>query len=228
MIKHWLAEKKLQRQLKQFRQSELADYYTPPTIEQRTFAETDFLILDFETTGLTPKKDSVLSMGYTTLVKQRIQLGKSSHFYICHRDSIPDETVIIHHITEQEAAQGQPIREVFPMLLQALSGKVLVAHFADIEVGFLQQIAKVVYQTVLPLQVVDTLQIAFNSKYKHSVHVSPDALNLFSLREAYKLPRYKAHNAMNDAVATAELLLAQVYEMEQGEQTPISQLLRLS
>lgn len=224
-MKNWLAEKKFQRQQQRFEKSELAQYYTPPTIAQRTFKDADFLVLDFETTGLTPKKDRVLSVGYTTLSKQRIQLGNSSHFYIRHRNFIPDETVVIHHITEQEAAQGQPIREIFPLLLQQLSGKVLVAHFADIEVGFLQQIARVVYQTALPLRVVDTLQIAYNSKYKQSIHVPSNALNLFTLRETYQLPRYKAHNAMNDAVATAELLLAQINEMRLREHTPLSRLL---
>lgn len=225
MIKNWLSQKKFQRQLKQFQQSSLADYYSPPIIADRLFKDADFLVLDFETTGLSPKKNKVLSIGYTILSKQRIQLGKSSHFYIRHTDMIPDETVIIHHITEQDAANGIPIQEVFPFLLQQLSGKILVAHFADIEVGFLQQIARSVYQTQLPLVAIDTLQIAYQSKYKQSVHIPSDALNLFTLREGYQLPRYKAHNAMTDAVATAELLLAQVSKMDQHEKTPIKRLL---
>lgn len=225
MLKNWLSQKTFQRQLKRFQQSTLADYYTPPNVGEMTFDEADFLVLDFETTGLSVKKDRVLSVGYTTLSKQRIQLGKSAHFYIRHTEMIPDETVIIHHITEQEAAQGLPIQEVFPTLLQQLSGKILVAHFADIEVGFLQQIARLVYQTTLPLVVVDTLQIAFRRKYKQAVYIPPNALNLFTLRESYQLPRYKAHNAMSDAVATAELLMAQVQEMRQHEKTPVKKLL---
>jgi len=33
-------------------------------------------------------------------------------------------------------------------------------------------------------------------------------LRLFNLREAQQLPRYRAHNALSDALATAELFLA--------------------
>lgn len=225
MLKNWLSHQRFQRQLKQFNQSRLAQYYTPPTLADCPFKQAEFLVLDFETTGLSPKKDRVLSMGYTLLSQQRIQLGKSAHYYIRHTEMIPDETVIIHHITEQEAAQGLPIKDIFPLLLQKLSGKFLVAHYADIEVGFLQQIALSLYQTPLPLRVVDTLQLAYQKKYRQSLHIPPNALNLFTLREGYQLPRYKAHNAMSDAVATAELLLAQVNEMEQFEETPVKRLL---
>lgn len=225
MLKNWLSQQRYQHHLKRFKNSELSKYYTPPELSDCSFKQADFLVLDFETTGLSPKKDRVLSMGYTLLSKQRIQLGKSAHYYIRHTDMIPDETVIIHHITEQEAAQGLPIQEVFPLLLKKLSGKFLVAHYADIEVGFLQQIALSLYQTPLPLRVVDTLQLAYQKKYRQSVHIPANALNLFTLRESYQLPRYKAHNAMTDAVATAELLLAQINEMELFEETPVKKIL---
>ena len=42
-------------------------------------------------------------------------------------------------------------------------------------------------------------------------HVSgPDSLRLVDLREGYGLPRYKAHDALTDAIATGELLLAMI------------------
>ncbi len=226
MVKTWLAKQQFQRQLKQLKRSRIADWYSPPEITSPHFSDNDFLVLDFETTGLNTKKDKVLSAGFTTLKKGRIKLGESAHFYIRHTDSIADETVAIHHITEQEAAQGQPIQEIFPKLLQALDNKILVAHFADIEVGFLNQIAKSLYGTALPIYVVDTLQIAFQMKYKELTHVPSNALNLFSLRAQYGLPRYKAHNAMIDAVSTAELLLVQTDEL--GKQATVKQLLSMS
>ncbi|MBS9778006.1 MAG: 3'-5' exonuclease [Gammaproteobacteria bacterium] len=230
MIKQWFQHYRYKKDVQRYRDSELMQLYCPPNIElinQQTFCETEFLVLDFETTGLNPKKDRVLSVGWTTISKGCVQLGTSEHYYIKHTERIPDKSVTIHHITEEEAANGVPITEIFPHLLKQLNGKVLVAHFADIEIGFLQQIAKNIYSSTLPLQTLDTLHIAYCTQYKDSVHIPANALNLSALRKEHKLPRYKAHNAMQDAVATAELLLVQVELLGGANNVRLKKLLSL-
>lgn len=227
MIKNWLIQRHFDQRVKVLNNSELSTIYQPPVVGDKTFAAMDFCVLDFETTGLNPKKDRVLSAGWTTIENQRVEWGACEHHLIQHTQSIPDQSVAIHHITEQEAAQGKPIEDIFPHILKQLSDKVLVAHFADIEVGFLQQLAKQLYAITLPLVVIDTLQLAFAMKYKHAVHVPQNALNLFSLREQYELPRYKAHNALSDAVATAELLVVLVHELSAGNAISTAKILSL-
>jgi len=44
--------------------------------------------------------------------------------------------------------------------------------------------------------------------------ISPGLLRLNEARQHFGLPRYPAHRALTDAVATGELLLAQVAELE--------------
>lgn len=228
MLKKWLLNRQFEKQYRQLQNSPLAQLYTPTAphvVNNQTVAESDFFVLDFETTGLNAKTDRLLSVGWTTISQGRIQLGNSAHYLIKHKHAIPDKTVAIHHITEQEALTGVPLLDIFPHLLKQMSGKVLVAHFADIEVGFLRQVAKKCYATSLPIQVADTLQIAFQMKYQGAVHVPANALNLFNLREKYKLPRYKAHNAMQDAIATAELLLVLAEQRGGIEQVKTHELL---
>ena len=43
--------------------------------------------------------------------------------------------------------------------------------------------------------------------------IQPGNLRLFNLRPHFGLPQYKAHNALYDALATAELFLAMAAEM---------------
>lgn len=222
--KNWFTKRRFQRQLQALESSPLAEFYQPPTLFEGCFADNEYLVLDFETTGLTPKNHQVLSAGWTVIQGGRVQWGQCQHHLIKHTQVIPDSSVAIHHITEQEAAKGQPTADVLFELLKQLSGKVLVAHFADIEVGFLQQLSKQHYGITLPLVVIDTLQLAFSMKYRHAVHVPHDALNLFSLRAQYQLPRYRAHNARSDAIATAELLLAFVEELGGQQNVSVQQL----
>lgn len=228
-LQNWFKQRKFSRQTALLKNNAMSEYYCPPdrtALAAQSFADSEFLVLDFETTGLNPQKNQLLSVGFTTIAGGRVQLGKSEHYYVRFRGTIPDSTIAIHHITEQEATQGIRVKDLFPLILQRLSGKILVAHFADIEVGFLQKIAKSVYGIELPLFVVDTLQMAYYLKYKGAVHIPQDALNLFTLREQYQLPRYKAHNALADAVSTAELLLVLVDEMGGEDKVTAKQLIK--
>ncbi len=224
-IKHWLKQRRFQHQLRALENSPLSQHYQPPEIADKRVIDGDYFVLDFETTGLKQQTDQVLSAGWTTLSQGRMHWGQCAHYLLKHTQAIPDASVAIHHITEQEAAQGQPVTAVLETLLKQLSGKILVAHFADIEVGFLQQLCKTHYGCELPLVVVDTLQLAFALKYKHAVHVPHNALNLSVLRAQYGLPRYPAHNARSDAIATAELLLVLIEELG-GQSIALSQLLK--
>jgi DNA polymerase-3 subunit epsilon len=45
---------------------------------------------------------------------------------------------------------------------------------------------------------------------KRDVAYDPSELRLSMLRQRYHLPDHYAHNALNDAIATAELFLAQI------------------
>jgi len=50
-------------------------------------------------------------------------------------------------------------------------------------------------------------------------------LRLHALRERYGLPRYKAHNALTDALATAELFLAFVAKANPGSRVALKRFL---
>ena len=91
-----------------------------------------------------------------------------------------------------------------------MSGKVLIAHYQKIEYAFLQQVCQSLYSSGLPMIMLDTLDIEKKKLEKSHQPIVANQLRLFKLRDKYKLPRYNAHNAMEDAIATAELFLAQL------------------
>lgn len=207
--------------------SPLKDFFAVPMIDKNQLVSTlEFLVLDMETTGLNPKQDKVLSIGHTVIKNLRIQVHHCQHFYCQYNQFIPDESVIVHQITEQKAATGEPIESVFPQIIKQLTGRVLVAHYADIEVGFLNQLAIEFYQSPLAFRVVDTLLLAHNMSYKSSVHIERGALSLNQLRSKIGFPKFKAHNALTDAVATAELLLYQISEIDKSNKVLLKQILR--
>ena len=79
----------------------------------------------------------------------------------------------------------------------------------------------------LPLIWIDTLRI--EKRLQRASNASDESdVTLAATRERYKLPAYNGHNALADAVATAELLLAQQTRIAPQEKATIGTLYRLS
>ncbi len=176
----------------------------------KSVSETEFLVIDFETTGLNSQKDHVISVGYTLIKNNKIILGASDHHVVNTDKRLTSENVSIHQLTDDVISQGQSITRIIQHLLKLISGKVLVAHYQKIEYGFLQQVCQSLYSSGLPMIMLDTLLIEKTKLEKNNQPIVANQLRLFNLRDKYNLPRYKAHNAMEDAIATAELFLAQL------------------
>jgi DNA polymerase-3 subunit epsilon len=83
-----------------------------------------------------------------------------------------------------------------------------VFHHAGLDVAFLRKACEAWAGVAPPFAVLDTLQIELGLRKRREVPVQQGDLQLGRLRSVYNLPRYTAHNAMTDAIATAELLMA--------------------
>ena len=189
---------------------------TPLPKNSQAVNNTEFLALDFETTGFNAQKEAILSVGYTLVRKGRVVLAENGHHIIKINRPIPDKSVVVHKITDDRAEQGEHLHDVLEILLKKMAGRVLIVHFVSIERSFLNAAFQKLYGYKLPMQIVDTLEIEKKQLQRRQSLISPNQLRLFNLRTQYGLPRYNAHNALEDAIATAELFLAQVAHKSPG------------
>ncbi len=204
----------------------LKDFLAVPFPEgNMPFDQVPILAVDFETTGLHAQHDKLLSVGYVAMQNNQIQLAHSYHQIINTQEQLQMENVLIHRITDSQKEQGQTLQFVVEKLLQALAGKVMLVHFARIEKQFLRQACRELYGMAPVFPIIDTLAIAKKRLDKHDVAYDPSELRLSNLRANYRLPVHFAHNALNDAIATAELLLAQISHQENNDKILLKQLL---
>lgn len=200
-------------------------YQTPfPSLAQACH-NVDFISLDFETTGLDKRNDEILTAGYVGLNGLKIQLETAKHQLVRPDKGISEESIIIHNITHEQADAGSSLKNMLDTLLNCLSGKVLIAHHAPVEMGFLKQACQTVYGTDWLIPVIDTQALAMKYRQKRNISFTSGAMRLAALREHYHLPRYKAHNALTDAVATAELFLALLAERDIKGKLPLKSVL---
>lgn len=195
----------------------LAEYYRTPVPPDHTPAsELRLLAIDIETTGLDPRRDTMLSIGHLPVDGDTIVLGGAVHRVLA-ADAEVGQSAVFHGITDDAVAAGSPVADAVAEVLAALAGRVLLAHFAVIEVGFLSRACETLFGAPLVTPVVDTLALhdrLINRGFDDEAKAGE--LRLWSARARYGLPRYRAHGALTDALACAELYLGHVAEMSEA------------
>lgn len=211
-LRSYLPLRLQQKLLRQHGKNDALQQYLKSPIPslQADISGLEFLVLDLETTGLDANNDNILSVGYTIVRDNKVVLKDNTYSVISQSDHLQHDNVSIHKITDSMAQQGNDLKPVLDKLLTDLAGKVLVAHHASIEKSFLKAACQLYYGCDLPVRVVDTMAVEKKRLLRRHVTIKTNQLRLFNIRKAAGLPRYKAHNALEDAVATAELLLLQI------------------
>lgn len=209
----------------------LKKFFEAGVIEPETpLNEVPFVALDFETTGLNPQEHGIVSAGMVPFTLARIRCRKASHFIVKPRQTLLSESVTIHGITHSDVQSAPDLDDVLHDFLPKLAKKIVVVHYRQIERNFLNLALLTRIQEQLFFPVVDTMVLEQKILRKQRSVISSLlgrrstlSLRLPDIRERYGLPRYHLHHAMTDALATAELLQAQVAH-HVDEKTPISQL----
>ena len=197
---------------------------------QTPINEVPFVALDFETTGLNPQEHGIVSAGMVPFTLSRIRCRKASHFIMKPRQTLLSESITIHGITHSDVQSAPDLDDILHELLPKLAKRVVVVHYRQIERDFLNLALLTRIQEELFFPVIDTMVLEEKILRKQRGVISSllgrrstSSLRLPDIRERYGLPRYHLHHAMTDALATAELLQAQIaYYFD--EKTPISKL----
>ncbi|GAB3026105.1 DNA polymerase III subunit epsilon [Nocardioides flavus (ex Wang et al. 2016)] len=168
------------------------------------------LAVDLETTGLSPARDHVLAVGWVPVDGARIDLSGARR-HVVRRDD-PGDAVTIHGLTHDDLGEGRPLAEVLADLERALSGRVLLAHHAPFELAFLDAAFRSVGRRPALPAAVCTLELQRRLVARHR-EPGPGELRLWRARERHGLPVTAAHDALGDALACAELYLAQSAEL---------------
>jgi DNA polymerase III subunit epsilon len=204
----------------------LRRYYETPFPSFRCdWREVEYLALDLETTGTDPGGEEIVCFGWVVLRGTAIDLSTATRRLVRTSKAMPERSALIHAITDDEAETGEPPCAVLESLLDVLAGRVLIAHYAATERGFLDAACRRCFGGGLLVPTVDTLYLARRSRERQQREPAPGELRLAALRDSYNLPRYAAHDALVDAIAAAELFLAQVEELSDREGLPLKALL---
>ncbi len=208
----------LQVKAKESKDLRLQKFYNTGTYHDETkLSDIDFVALDFETTGLDSQQNSIISIGLVPFNLQRIFCRKAKSWYINPQDNLKEDSIIIHGITHSDLEDAPDLRRILERLLDELAGKVVVVHYRRIERDFFDRNLRALINEGIVFPVVDTMQIEADMQRTQSQGIfnwlkgkRPESIRLANSRLRYNLPTYQPHDALTDAIATAELLQAQI------------------
>ena len=199
----------------------LQPLYTAPIIAMsQKVADTRFLVLDCEMSGLDPKKCQLLSIGWVLIERGRIVNSSAKHLLI-HAERGTGDSSKIHGLLDSNIAGANSVATVLMLLMKQMPGSVLVFHHAKLDMRFLQKATLEMFRCPLLFSYVDTMAI---EQRRLHLQGKNDGLRLVQCRQRYGLPSGVQHNALADAQATAELFLAQVSYVGKPETLRLAQL----
>ena len=151
----------------------------------------EYVAFDLETTGLSSQKDEIIEIGAV-----RMQGGKElARFqtFVNPRRRLEQKIVELTGITDAMLADAPSIETVLPEFLEFVGDRVLVAHNADFDTGFIREACR---KQGLPygFTSVDTLILSQNLL----PHLNKFKLDVVS--NALSLPDFNHHRAGDDAV----------------------------
>lgn len=216
-LKHWFKRWKWQAQAERSPLSMLYDQTL--AAPSNRFFEHDFLVVDCEMSGLDAKNNELLSLGWVRIKRGQIDYNSRKHILI-HSQAGVGDSINIHGLCDQRLAGASSASMALSLLAKHIDGAVLVFHHALLDIAFIQRYAQECFACPMMFAYIDTLAI----EQKRLAQLGTSApLQLASCRERYNLPSAFQHNAMFDALATAELLLAQYAHMKRRRDLLLSE-----
>ena len=190
-------------------------------------ADLEMVALDFETTGLDAQRDQVIAAGWVLIRGDRILMASAREIRVRHDDEQGvGQSATIHGILDSDLDDAEDAAALVEQLLPELAGRPVVAHAAAIERGFLATLLRRMGGVPLPNPFIDTMALERRllDAAGSGVRELHGDLTLDACRARRGLPDHQRHSAGADAVAAAELLLAQIAQLGGAERVKLREL----
>jgi DNA polymerase III subunit epsilon len=172
------------------------------------------IILDTETTGLSPQDgDRLVEIGAVELINH-LPTGKTFQIYLNPERDMPSEAEAVHGLSSAFLKDKPLFKQKVGEFLSFIEQSVLIIHNASFDMGFINaELTAVGQEPISNERVLDTLQMA---RRKHPM--GPNSLDALCRRYSIDNTKRTKHGALMDAELLAEVYL----ELIGGRQTAMS------
>jgi DNA polymerase-3 subunit epsilon len=167
----------------------------------RPLHQVTFCVIDLETTGASPEECSITEVGAVKLCGGECQ--GTLQTLVSPGSSIPRSISVLTGITDAMVEPAPPVEAVLPTLLEFIGDAVIVGHNVRFDVAFLNTALRRSERALLGNPIIDTCALA-----RRLVREEVPDCRLGTLADRFRLPHRPTHRALDDALATGDLLHA--------------------
>ena len=172
----------------------------------RPWRAASYAVVDLELTGLDPRADEIVSWCLVPVEGGAIRIADIRADLVRPARATGDRAVRIHGLRDGDLAAATAGDAALLPLLDALEGRVLVAHAARVEREFLAPVLARAGRRPIR-RWVDTAQLWARVR-PDAVRPGRDVVGLTEIAQALGLPVHAPHTAEGDALTTAQVFLA--------------------
>ena len=170
--------------------------------------DAEYCVLDIETTGLSFRTEKITELG--AVIYKNGEVIDEFECFVNPEKPIPQEVVEVTHITDEMVKDSETIETILPKFLEFIGDRIIVAHNADFDVGFIKYNAEKL-GIKLENTYIDTLRLAkdlFPDYKKYKLGIIADKLGI-------KVD--VAHRALDDVITLVKVFKVMIDMLkEQG------------
>lgn len=183
--------------------------------------DTTFVVVDLETTGGSPERDAITEIG-AVKVRSGAVLGTFQTLVDPGR-AVPPTITVLTGITTSMVSRAPRIEAVLGQFVDFVADAVVVGHNVRFDLGFLQTALDAEDRPRLTAPTLDTVALA-----RRLVRDEVPDCRLGTLADRLRLAHRPNHRALDDALATADLLHLLIERARSYGVTGLDDLLSLS
>ena len=185
----------------------------PPRPRRGTpWAEAAYAALDFETTGLDYAQDHIVSFGVVPVLHGRALLGGAVHQLVRPATPPSRRSQTVHLLRPADLQEAPPIEDARERLRDLLARRYLLVWFADVEVHFLARTFGGSLRA-WRRRTIDVRNLAIAAAGEPADVRHRQGFALHTVARRYGVPVASPHDALDDALVTAQLLLVLVSKL---------------
>ncbi len=170
----------------------------PQSDGQGELHNTEFAVVDLETTGGSPEEEKITEVA--TCITRGGEIVRTFEHLVNPERPIPPFVRRLTGITGEMVAEQPTIAEILPDFLDVVGKAVIVAHHADFDTGFLRKAIRTAMNRDLPNGVICTRRLGQQLLPWLPSH------SLSTIADFFGIAIRNRHRAMGDALATTKIM----------------------
>lgn len=174
----------------------------PRIVLDKPFNATRYVVVDVESSGLNLMKDHLISIGAIAVVNGQIVLGESFYVVLQQETVSHKENILLHGIGGAAQTGGMPAADALLAFLEYLGKDPLIAFHVTFD------------QTMIRRAIRQCLGIPFDHAWVDMAYLMPAIYPVYASRYRslddwiahFNIHNDARHNALSDAMVTAQLL----------------------